>query len=122
MFTGDAAFVRKNVVHLFFNNRLDDVEKDMPAESKLFLDGLRKNYEYVYDKVYSTNYVVSKLKADRKEYALKVQEMCKNFSIEIFSGYFFDQFREESNFSEWLLKESKGIKNYERQLDFWKTV
>jgi len=122
MFTGDTLFVRKNIVHLFFNNRLDDVENDMPAESKTFLDGLRKNYEYVYDKVYSTNYVVSKLKADRKEYALKVQEMCKNFSIEIFSGYFFGQFREETNFSEWLLKESKGIKNYERQLDFWKTV
>ena len=122
MFTGDSAFIRKNVVHLFFNNRLDDVEKDMPEESKKFLDGLRKNYEYVYDKIFSINYVVSKLKSDRKTYALEVQKLCKDFNVETFSNYFFDQFKEETNFSEWLLKESKGIKNYERQMDFWKEV
>jgi hypothetical protein len=122
LFTGDKMFVKKNIVNLFFQGGLDDVEKDLPTESKEFLQILRSRYEGVLDQIFVAENFLKPFAKDRKTYALKVQEIIPKYTyLKHFYGYYFEKLDTGLQFSEWLLKDNKGQFNYEKQMPFWKS-
>lgn len=121
VFTGDKAFVRKNLVSLFFKGNLDDIENDLPDISKKFVEHLKEKFRDCWKEVISAKEILKEFKDDRKGYALKLNELSKESKIlPMFQGYFFEILKEDLDFSAWLLM--KKLKhNFEAQMDFWKS-
>jgi len=124
LFTGDKLYVRKNIVNLFFQGKMDDLEQKLPEELKKFKDNLYSKYEHVLDEIFVGKNLVKDLKQDRKEYALKIQDLSKKYNfINVFQGYFYELLKGDQEFSEWLTSKNKhGNYIYESYMDFWKDV
>ena len=103
---------------------MDDLEQKLPEELKKFKDNLYSKYEHVLDEIFVGKNLVKDLKQDRKEYALKIQDLSKKYEfINVFQGYFYELLKGDQEFSEWLTSKNKhGNYIYESYMDFWKDV
>lgn len=120
--TGDALFVKKNLVNLFFTDGLDDIYGDLPELMQAFSDRLKERYVEISEKIYQTVKHLNSFKADRKTYALELKKI-SDTDVKIFSGYFFELYSSNKTFSEWLKsKNNHGRIIYESFMDFWKSL
>lgn len=124
LFTGDRVHVKKNVINLFFQGKLDDVSGKLPSELIEFKTRLENEWEYVQDQIHIGKNVTKGLKENRKEYALKLQELGKSFHhIARFQGYFFELLKCDIEFSEWIVSKNKHDNYiYESFVDYFKTI
>lgn len=118
--TGDPLHVKKNLVNLFFEEKIDDVWVDLTEEMKQFCEDLKTFYRELNFKISNKLKGLSDLKSDRKTYALAVQSLDEN--IKLFSGVFFEQFNGEITFKDWLLKKKGNSRIFESYMEVWKKV
>lgn len=121
LFTGDKMFIRKNIINLFFDGGLDDVLSDLPEEVVKFSEEVKEKYLEASLEIFKAKEIVKGLKENRKEYALKVQELSKeNRFVNLFQAYLFELLKNDIEFSSWLILERNKKKNYESYMEFWK--
>jgi hypothetical protein len=116
--TGDSKMVVKNLVRLFFTEKIDDVYSDLTDDQKEFCDKLKEKYRETATEVLRIDQSLN-AEMTRKEYALTVS------SSEIgkmFMGYFMQKYTSPTSFSEWLksVPKNRSDAQFESYMEFWR--